>query len=1014
VAKSTFATVWLVALLAATGLAKAGGEGASGPSAVPSAPSFEAGDPEALPILSDRPGAGGGFEVSEESAAMSPAANTRMSDDPGIYPQDEPYLAHDGAGNIVMVWQDARSQGLYGCAYTVSHDGGRTWDPNRFYGPSPSFMDQSGDAVAGSDAGGTLYRGCLVASSNGGALTRIDVAASRDGGRSWSQAVNVAAGVGNQYTSHDKEWVAGGGPGVAHVAWAVFGMSGACQSEIYYTKSSDYGATWSTATQMPNTCNGQGAFLIEDVTGAVHFSWWDYQTSTLRYQRSGDGGASWGSPLTLGPTGSFSKQDQPRAPPIPAMAVDPTGKRVLVTWTENTSAGKKDVLAAFSGDGGLTFAPHVSVASTSLREFQPAVTFVAFGEIVVQYSVIEPGGSQQMWVEERRSSDGSTWSAPSPVTDRPGGITSFAGDYKGVLPYGNGTISVWTDTRDSSQHGTDIYASVNGSVSQGGISKVEVRPSEVTLTVDQTAQFTATALDQNGNPVPATFAWSASGGSVSPAGVYTPGPLGSFRVTATSGGKSGSALAYVTAGAPTALEVTPQSATLKSGESLRFRAEGRDAKGNSFNLTNATWSASAGSIDASGLYVAGPPGTHTATAAAWNGVKGTATVTVNADALSRIVVSPSRASIKSDATVKFGASGEDAGGNPVPVRVVWAATGGSIAQDGVYTPGRAGVFTVYANDSSVSGSAIVEVAPGPPASVGVEPTSATVKADESLKLSARVEDAKGNVVPKAQIEWASTGGAVSSVGMFTPALAGRVTIFANASGVSGSATVTVLPGRLATLEVRPAFVKLRVGEKVKFSATPNDSKGNAVTDVEILWSVEGRAGTVDEDGEFSGNSAGRVKVVVEASQGRVVRYAEAVAEVEAQPLIGGGSAAHWGLAAGGIAAVLAVALLGLAVRRRPEAAGKGKGYRGTGARATSANDDFYVWRDGVDQEADEEGQVAAVSPAPLERGERGPRLSEAAPLPGGGPMRFDSGGGVDGAAGLPPEPPRATHLNDFG
>jgi hypothetical protein len=129
-------------------------------------------------------------------------------------------------------------------------------------------------------------------------------------------------------------------------------------------------------------------------------------------------------------------------------------------------------------------------------------------------------------------------------------------------------------------------------------------------------------------------------------------------------------------------------------------------------------------------------GTPTLTASASGSTSGTQTETVNAGALASIAVSPSSATVATDGTQSFGASGADSYGNPVDVSsAVWSV---SLTSLGTVSPatGSSTTFTAGANASSgsviatvgtIQGSASVSVTsasvPAPPASLSAVPAS---------------------------------------------------------------------------------------------------------------------------------------------------------------------------------------------------------------------------------------------------------------------------------------------------
>jgi hypothetical protein len=139
-------------------------------------------------------------------------------------------------------------------------------------------------------------------------------------------------------------------------------------------------------------------------------------------------------------------------------------------------------------------------------------------------------------------------------------------------------------------------------------------------------QFTAIVTGAT-NPA---VSWSTTGGSVSPNGLYTaPSTAGSYTVTATSmadSTKSASAILTVTAPATVAVSVSPSAASLSTGGTQQFTATVTGTRN-----TAVTWSASGGTVSASGLYTAPSlAGTYvvTATSAADPTKSASAVVTV--------------------------------------------------------------------------------------------------------------------------------------------------------------------------------------------------------------------------------------------------------------------------------------------------------------------------------------------------------------------------------------------------
>jgi parallel beta-helix repeat protein len=92
---------------------------------------------------------------------------------------------------------------------------------------------------------------------------------------------------------------------------------------------------------------------------------------------------------------------------------------------------------------------------------------------------------------------------------------------------------------------------------QGAVASVTVSPGSASLAPGQTATFTATARDAQGQPVSASFTWTAAGGTISSSGTFTAGSqAGSFTVRASTGSASGTATVQISsASAPSGVPI---------------------------------------------------------------------------------------------------------------------------------------------------------------------------------------------------------------------------------------------------------------------------------------------------------------------------------------------------------------------------------------------------------------------------------------------------------------------------
>jgi hypothetical protein len=108
------------------------------------------------------------------------------------------------------------------------------------------------------------------------------------------------------------------------------------------------------------------------------------------------------------------------------------------------------------------------------------------------------------------------------------------------------------------------------------------------------------------------------------------------------------------------------------------------------------------------------------------------------------------------------------------------------------------------------------------------------------------------------------------------------TVTASSGGVTGTATVTVIAGPLASIVVTPNPASVGIGATQQFTATGKDAAGNPVP-ITPTWSVVAGGGSIDSNGLFTaGTVAGTYTNTVTASNGGVT--GTATVTVTAGPL----------------------------------------------------------------------------------------------------------------------------------
>jgi len=169
--------------------------------------------------------------------------------------------------------------------------------------------------------------------------------------------------------------------------------------------------------------------------------------------------------------------------------------------------------------------------------------------------------------------------------------------------------------------------------------------------------------------------------------------------------------------------------------------------------------------------------------------------------------------------------------------------------------------------------------PGTLKSIVVTP-NATLQTGTTQQMVAIGYDAEGRAVTITPT-WsvAAGGGSVAAGGVFTagtlPGLYAN-TVVATVGNISGRATITVLPGDLATITVVPTPVTLAVTATQQFTAVGKDISGNVVT-FTPTWSVVAGGGSISSTGIFTaGNTPGTYTNTVQASNNTLKGYATVI------------------------------------------------------------------------------------------------------------------------------------------
>ncbi len=404
----------------------------------------------------------------------------------------EPYLAADpeDPNRLLALYHEDRFPSVGGAralTFALSTDGGRHWREGMLPSlttASGGTLDRASDPWIAFGSGHAVYCAGLAfddADAQGG----IYVSASRDGGETWDDPVQVHAQSADAID--DKDAIAvDNNPhspyfGRVYVGWDISPSFGA--QTLVMAHSADGGRTFSSPATIFDQEGNIGIIPLVDPGGVVHAIWLHYTggsllSGTIESSFSIDGGDTWSPPvkvadITVAPVPSSRTGDG-----LPGAAIDPATGNVFVVWQDQRfTPGTDQILLSSSanGRGGWSRPQRVSDGPANAFNFTPAVTVDDLGQVAVSYYSMRnnPSGAGNL-VDEyltvggprgrpfsrgRRQSLGSWDIRAAAIADG----QFFLGDYQGLAAAGHNFMPLWvatfaTSTIDPPAKEPDVYS----------------------------------------------------------------------------------------------------------------------------------------------------------------------------------------------------------------------------------------------------------------------------------------------------------------------------------------------------------------------------------------------------------------------------------------------------------------------------------------------------------------------------------------------------------------------------
>jgi hypothetical protein len=421
-----------------------------------------------------------------KSNSINASTNVDASNECG--PQSETFIAVNTVNSTSLAGGSNEIFRLPMRGYSSS-DGGNSWVGVDLPLPPPigaNGIDFGSDPSLAFDTRGNLFYSYIVvyfSSGNGINGTALAVAKSTDGGKTYP-SVNIFSFSSGSDHFNDKPMITAdtalGSPfrDNVYVAWDA-ASGGSTSAGIRFARSTDHGASFSV--QRIDHPSGPGraiaAVPFTGPGGEVYVAWNDIAANTIAFNRSFDGG------VTFGTTGVVASKQIAFDIGIPAISfrraliypacdadrsTGPHRGRLYCAWTDLAANGiNTDIFTAFSDDHGSTWSARRSVTDLAgVDRFYPWLAVdAATGEGNISFYDTRNDTTGQRFMTDvyfTRSTDGISFSPNVRVSTASsnehdcGGIFPCSaidygnqyGDYEGLASFDGISHAIWTDSRN--------------------------------------------------------------------------------------------------------------------------------------------------------------------------------------------------------------------------------------------------------------------------------------------------------------------------------------------------------------------------------------------------------------------------------------------------------------------------------------------------------------------------------------------------------------------------------------
>jgi hypothetical protein len=306
-----------------------------------------------------------------------------------------------------------------------------------------------------------------------------------DGGETWGHVTEIDQQPNTLFD--DKETVTAD-PSIAGTAYVVWDQSPDCCSfpePSYFSKTTDFGATWSTPKRITTKSTQHGdignEIVVDSHTGTLYDFFYRFYLGNHpgKYMviRSHDGGATWSAPTAIADDQGVLINDphpggqaiRTAAQAIGQAAIDPNTGRLYFVWEDARFSGglHNGAVIASSADGRTWSRPRLVSTKTGQSAFLPTVAVNSDGQVAVTYydfryfNSSDPTLPTGVWMKisgpggRSFSPDIVLQVKPFDMLTAPYAEGFFVGDYDGLAAAGKSFMALYCTTTGQPSNPTD-------------------------------------------------------------------------------------------------------------------------------------------------------------------------------------------------------------------------------------------------------------------------------------------------------------------------------------------------------------------------------------------------------------------------------------------------------------------------------------------------------------------------------------------------------------------------------